>query len=127
MHPSRRHEVDSSARRQACWKGPTPQPAREPRMAGQLTPEAIVALMVLKEKGQSNRQIARTLQVSEAAVRYRLRRGGRPHGRANKPHKADAVAEVIDRWVRAEQADQPDQPDQPDDGHPARPVNVRGL
>jgi len=90
-------------------------------MAGQLTPEAIVALRVLNAGGQSNRQIARTLQVCEGAVRYHLRRRGRADGRANKPHKAAALAEAIDHWVRAQQGP-------PDDGGaPARPANVRGL
>src|SRR6516164_8875774 len=97
------------------------QPARAQPMAGQLTPEAIVALRVLNARGQSNRQIARTLQVSEGAVRYHLRRRGRADGRANKPHKAAALAGAIDHWVRAQQGP-------PDDGGaPTRPANVRGL
>src|SRR5437660_1910499 len=90
-------------------------------MAGQLTPEAIVTLRVLKEKGQSNRRIARTLQVSEGAVRYHLRRHGRVDGRAHKPHKAAAVADAIDHWLRAQQGPPAD------DGQPVRPANVRGL
>jgi transposase len=89
-------------------------------MAGQLTPEAIVALRVLNAQGQSNRQVARTLQVSEGAVRYHPRRRRRADGRANKPHKAAALAEAIDHWVRARQGP-------PDGGAPARPANVRGL
>jgi transposase len=90
-------------------------------MAGQLTPEAIVALHVLKEKGQSNRQVARTLQVSEASVRYHLRRQGRPDGRQNKPRKAEAVAEAIDLWLRTQQGREVL------GGALARPANVKGL
>ena len=89
-------------------------------MAGQLTPEAIVTLRVLKERGQSNRQIARTLQVSEAAIRYHLRRQGQPDGRHNKPCKAQGVAEAIDLWLRLQGGQDPEAP-------PARPANVRGL
>jgi DNA-binding transcriptional regulator YiaG len=57
-----------------------------------LTPEEIVTRRVLKGRGQSNRQIARTLQVSEGSVRYHLSRQGKPDGRHNKPRKAEAVA-----------------------------------
>ena len=39
-----------------------------------LTKDEIVALQVLKQKGESNRAIARRLGVSEGAVRYHLRR-----------------------------------------------------
>jgi transposase len=79
------------------------QPTRAEPMAGQLTPEAIVALHVLKEKGQSNRQIARTLQVTEASIRYHLRRHGQPDGRQHKPRKAESVADAIDFWLRDQQ------------------------
>ena len=90
-------------------------------MAGQLTPEAIVALHVLKDKGQSNRQIARTLQVSEGTIRYHLSRQGQPDGRQHKPHKAEALAEAIDHWLRDQQG-----PDDRD-GPLRRPANVTGL
>jgi hypothetical protein len=36
--------------------------------------DEIVTLQVLKQKGESNRAIARRLDVSEGAVRYHLRR-----------------------------------------------------
>jgi transposase len=94
-------------------------------MAGQLTPEAIVALHVLKEKGQSNRQIARTLQVSEGTIRYHLSRQGQTDGRHNKPCKADALADVIDHWLSVAQA-AANPPDGYDLGFP-RPANVRAL
>jgi transposase len=90
-------------------------------MAGQLTPEAIVALQVLKEKGQSNRQIARTLQVSEGTIRYHLSRQGLTDGRHNKPKKAAVVAQAIDLWLRNQH--RPDNPDEP----LTRPANVKGL
>ena len=36
--------------------------------------DEIVTLQVLKQKGVSNREIARTLNVSEGAVRYHVKR-----------------------------------------------------
>src|SRR5262245_22681685 len=92
-------------------------------MAAPLPPEAIVTLKVLKEQGQSNRQIARTLQVSEAAIRYHLRRDGSKDGRQGKPRKADPLAGAIDAFLARA------------DGHPdgrpeagaARPGNVLAL
>src|SRR5262249_9330243 len=88
--------------------------------APKLRAEEIVTLSVLKSKGQSNTQIAHTLGVSEGTVRYHLRRDGQPDGRASKPRKADALAEVIDHWVF---------PHQPSvrDGEPLRPVNITAL
>jgi transposase len=90
-------------------------------MAEKLTPEAIVTLRVLKQKNQSNRQIAKTLQVSEGAVRYHLGRIGLTDGRRNKPRKADAYAEAIASWLLAVhgQADPADLLD--------RPANVKAL
>src|SRR4051794_12958737 len=90
-------------------------------MAGPLTAEKIVALRVLKEQGQSNRQIARILQVSEGAIRYHLRQLEQTDGRANKPRKADALAEPIDLWLRQQQGS-----DVPHD-QPLRPANIKGL
>jgi transposase len=89
-------------------------------MAPQLTPEEIVTLLVLKDKGQSNTQIAQALGVTEGAVRYHLRRRHAPDGRTGKLHKADALAQVIDHWLYQ--------------NHPAghggalgRPANLRAL
>src|SRR5687767_11376750 len=92
-----------------------------PAMPGKLSPEELVTLITLSQKGQPNAQIARALGVTEGAVRYHLRRAaaGATDGRRGKPHKADPLAHVIDHWVR--------------DGRPARsgdgspPVNVRAL
>jgi transposase len=92
-------------------------------MAGQLTPEAIVALRVLKEQGQSNRQVARALQVSEAAIRYHLRRAGRPDGRKGKPRKADPFAAAIDDFLARTDG----HPDGRPDADAARPGNVLAL
>ena len=64
-------------------------------MARQLSPEEIVTLLVLKQRGQSNVQIAQALGVSEGAVRYHARRAGKPDGRKGKPRKADALKEAI--------------------------------
>src|SRR4051794_10849571 len=88
-------------------------------MAPTLNPEEIVTLLVLKRKGQSNTRIAQALGVTEAAVRYHLRRQGKQDGRKNKPRKADALAEAIDHWVRANRPAAP--------GDPERPVNVQAL
>lgn len=89
-------------------------------MAPKLTPEERVTLAVLKRKGQANTQIARVLGVTEASVRYHLRRQGLPDGRQNKPRKADRLKEAIDHWVFinhcAAQGDAP-----------PRPVNVQAL
>ncbi|HEX2066206.1 MAG TPA: IS21 family transposase [Candidatus Thermoplasmatota archaeon] len=89
-------------------------------MAPKLTPEERVTLAVLKRKGQSNTQIAQALGVTEAAIRYHLRRQGTPDGRQNKPRKADALAPAIDHWVAAHRAAAPD-------GDAARPANVQAL
>jgi hypothetical protein len=86
-------------------------------MARQLTPEEIVTLKVLKQRGQSNTPIAHALGVSEGTVRYHVRRQGRPDGRRNKTRKADALA----HWIGAN--------NQPADGddRPRRPGNVHAL
>ena len=41
---------------------------------GKLNKEELVTLQTLKTKGQSNRAIARQLDVSESVVRYHLKR-----------------------------------------------------
>ena len=59
-------------------------------MGGRLRPEEIVAMEVLQEKEVAKRAIARTLEVTEGAVRYHLRRRavGAVDGRGEKPFKA---------------------------------------
>jgi len=89
-------------------------------VAPQLSAEEVVTLKVLKQHGQSNTRIAHALGVTEGAVRYHLRRHGRPDGRAGKPKKAEPLAQAIDHWIAQH--------------HPAvtgaepdRGVNVQGL
>ncbi len=85
-------------------------------MGGPLRPEDIVTINVLGEKGMPSRAIARTLGVTEGAVRYHRRRraDGAVDGRRNKPFKAAALAAVIAAWIKVRE-----------DG--PRPVNVREL
>jgi transposase len=85
-------------------------------MPPKLTPEEIVTLCTLKQKGQSHSQIAQTLGVTEGAIRYHLRRQGQPDGRKDKPCKADKLATVIDTWLS-----------QASSAAAARPTNVQGL
>src|SRR5262249_5334243 len=89
-------------------------------MAPKLTPEEIVALTVLKRKGQSNTQIAQALGVSEGAIRYHLRRQGAPGGRQGKPRKADPLAQALHHWALAHHPPA-------SGGDPQRPVNVVAL
>lgn len=89
-------------------------------MPPKLSAEEIVTVQVLKNKGQSNTQIAQALGVTEGAVRYHLRHQGQPDGRQGKPRKAAPLAEAIDHWVFSQQP-------AARDGEPLRPVNVRAL
>jgi transposase len=89
-------------------------------MAAKLTPEERVTLAVLNQKGQSNIQIAQTLGVTEAAVRYHLRRQGCPDGRKDKPMLAEPWSEAIDLWLGAHQSTA-------DDGSLVRPANIGAL
>jgi transposase len=86
-----------------------------------------VTLKVLKEKGQSNIQIAQALGVTEGTVRYHARRAGRPDGRKGKPRAADDFAQAIDDWLLSQvaQASAAD-PERIDLGWP-RPANVHAL
>jgi transposase len=79
-------------------------------MAPKLTPEEIVTLQVLKDRGQSQTQIAQTLGITAGAVRYHLRRQGQPDGRKNKLRKAAPLAQVSDDWVGQHHAGAPDRP-----------------
>jgi transposase len=85
-------------------------------MGGPLRPEDIVTIGVLQEKGMPGRAIARTLGVTEGAVRYHRRRqaAGASDGRRAKPFKARAVAEAIAAWIEGRREG-------------PRPVNVREL
>jgi transposase len=70
-------------------------------MAGKLDQEARVAIKVLKERGTSASSIARTLGVTEGAVRYHLRRQAAQavDGRSGKAHKAAGLHEAIATWL----------------------------
>lgn len=59
-------------------------------MGGRLRPQEIVRVEVLQEKGVAKRAIARTLEMTEGAMRYHLRRRavGAVDGRREKPFKA---------------------------------------
>jgi predicted transcriptional regulator len=75
-------------------------------MAAKLSEEEIVTLRVLRDKGQSFREIASTLGICEGTVRYHCKRQGHHDGRKAKPRKAAALAEVIDTWVLLHQGGQ---------------------
>jgi transposase len=84
-------------------------------MRSRLRKEEVVTIGVLAEKGQTNAEIARTMGVTEGAVRYHVRRAadGATDRRRNKPAKADVLGEVIRAWVALREG--------------PRPVNVREL
>lgn len=70
-------------------------------MPAKLRPEEIVTIEVLNGKGVANTEIARTLGVTEGAIRYHLERQakGAVDGR-RWPFKAAKHAEVIEEWFR---------------------------
>jgi transposase len=72
-------------------------------MPVRLRGEEVVALCVMADKGEPNTRIARTLGVTEGAVRYHLRRRaeGAGDGRRDKPFRAEVKAEVIAGWMEA--------------------------
>ena len=69
-----------------------------------LNKEQIVALKVLKEKGQANTATAEVLGVTEGAIRYHLRRqaAGAQDGRV-KPFLLErlGLAEAVQTWWAA--------------------------
>jgi transposase len=85
-------------------------------MPCRLRAEEVVTIRVLAEKGASHCAIGRTLGVSEATVRYHLRRtaAGAEDGRRRQAQRAEVVAGAIEAWVQ---------------GHAGaeRPPNVRAL
>lgn len=85
-------------------------------MSRRLRREEIVTIGVLAKQGQNHCEIARTLRVTEGAVRYHLKRRaeGAVDGRSQRPYKAASVARVIDEWVSAAEGSR-------------RPVNVQEL
>ena len=89
-------------------------------MAPKLKVEEIVTLKVLKQRGQSNVQIAQALGVSEGTVRYHVRTADQPDRRQHKARKADALTEAVAHWISLHQ------PDSGDEG-PQRPGNIHAL
>jgi len=80
---------------------------QEGRVLAKLRKDEIVTIHVLKEKGESNRAVARRLGVSEGAVRYHLRRkkanavDGR--GKMCLIEKAGLTA-AVEHWWRTQEA-----------------------
>jgi predicted transcriptional regulator len=72
-------------------------------MGNRLRPEDVVTIVVLQERGTPKRAIARTLGVTEGAVRYHLRRkaAGAEDRRKFKHFKAEQLEAVIRAWVVA--------------------------
>lgn len=85
-------------------------------MPSRLEREEKVTIEVLAAKGQNHCEIARTLGVTEGAVRYHLRRAaqGLEDGRQAKPFQVARLSGVIAAWMEAHLGN-------------TRPVNVRGL
>ena len=69
-------------------------------MPMRLSEEEVVTIRVLAEKGQNHCQIARTVGVTEGAVRYHLRRAaeGAVDGRSQRRFEAESMAAVIAAW-----------------------------
>jgi transposase len=85
-----------------------------------LTEEHIVTIKVLHERGESKCSIARTLGVTEGAVRYHVRRqaSGAEDGRRKVLEvEARGLADAVRQWWDAEQAGLPDD----------RPPNIESL
>lgn len=66
-----------------------------------LSKEDKVAIMVMKEKEMSNRELAKKFNVDESTIRYHISRKGKEDGRKSKPQKADELKSVIDNWLEA--------------------------
>ena len=88
-----------------------------------LQSKEIVTMATLKERGLSNREIAKLLGVSESTVRYRLRRRqeGRPDGRSGKSSVARPYERAIRLWVCTHC---PELKENAAQGRPAIPVKV---
>ena len=73
-------------------------------MSHRLSPEELVTIQVLDQKGQSASAIARQLEVTEGAVRYHLRRAakGITDGRARQVHKAAEYGVAIEAFLERE-------------------------
>ena len=78
-------------------------------MAPKLSLEARMTIQELARRGWSNTSIAKTLGVSEGAVRYHRRRQseGAVDGRSKQTHRAAALRAEIQGWLDARGADAP--------------------
>lgn len=78
-------------------------------MANKLDEEDRMTIKSLAARGQSQRAIARLLDVSENAVRYHLRRQreGATDGRGQQAHRAAAFDDAITVWMQRIDADGP--------------------
>lgn len=78
-------------------------------MAGKLNQEAVVTIGELLRRGWSRCAIARTLGVTEGAVRYHERRlaSGAEDGRRRQEQRAAAYAVQIEEWLHGVGADDP--------------------
>lgn len=87
-------------------------------MAMKLGKDEIMTVRVLKSKGESNREIARTMGVAEGTVRYHLSRAaaGAVDGRSDKPFCAETAAAQIGMWMEEHER-----------LGPGRPANVKLL
>ena len=83
--------------------------------ARRLTPEEVVTVLTLAERGLSNRTIAKQLGITEGTVRYQRNKAQRdlPDGRA-KVFKAAEMADVIEHWINLRQDRD-------------RPINIKEL
>jgi len=81
-------------------------------MARRLRREEVVTIRVLAEKGETKRQISRTLGVGESLIRYHLKRAaeGTADGRKDKVRKAAACADVIARFWEEKIREDPNRP-----------------
>jgi len=82
-------------------------------MAKRLSEEEVVTIRTLAAKGQNNCEIARTLGITEGAVRYRLGKAADGEDGRAKSHYAERFAAVVDWWHEEHESD--------------RPVNVKEL
>jgi transposase len=71
-------------------------------MANKLDEESRMTIKALSARGQSNRAIARLLDVSENAIRYHLgrQRAGASDGRARQTRLASAFEDAITVWMQ---------------------------
>lgn len=85
-------------------------------MATRLRGEEVVTIHVLAEKGQNHCSIARTLGVTEGAVRYHLRRraAAATDGRKDRSFRAEVLSSVVAAWYEVRR-------------EAKRPVNVLEL